>query len=195
MNLYAWVRRVHFIKKEKKIKENPRKYIKYMVRRRWILSKIFWLFIFTAICFMIFFPNSFDSSNKVYKTLGGQLNKTLHQVDRFKLHVPQNKRANATFIALVRNSELEGMISTIKQVESTFNSRFNYPYVFLNDVEFTPEFKDAILGLTSAQVFFGVIPKEHWSLPSWVDKVKFYAKLKEMEAAGKSYGVCTLINI
>ena len=56
-------------------------------------------------------------------------------------------RANATFVILARNSDLEGTIQSVRQVEERFNRRFNYPYVFLNEVEFTEEFKEYVLPL------------------------------------------------
>jgi hypothetical protein len=54
-------------------------------------------------------------------------------------------RANASFVMLVRNSELEGAIDSISELEYRFNSRYEYPYVFLNDVPFTEEFKTYVL--------------------------------------------------
>lgn len=42
---------------------------------------------------------------------------------------------------LARNSDIEGAFASIKSLEEKFNSKFNYPYVFLNDVPFTEEFK------------------------------------------------------
>jgi hypothetical protein len=49
--------------------------------------------------------------------------------------------ANATFVFLARNSEIEGVLHTLWEIEDSFNSRFHYPYVFLNDVPFSEEFK------------------------------------------------------
>ena len=46
----------------------------------------------------------------------------------------------ACIVVLVRNSELDGILSTMTQLEKTYNSKFNYPYVFLNDDDFTEEF-------------------------------------------------------
>ena len=50
-------------------------------------------------------------------------------------------RANATFIILARNSELEGAIRTVRSIEDRFNRNYRYPYVFLNDEPFTDDFK------------------------------------------------------
>jgi len=53
----------------------------------------------------------------------------------------QTRRANATLMILARNSDLNGVIQSIEQVESKFNRKFNYPWVLLNEVEFSSEFK------------------------------------------------------
>ncbi|KAJ2869398.1 alpha-1,2-mannosyltransferase ktr1 [Coemansia erecta] len=76
----------------------------------------------------------------------------------------------AAFVILVRNSELLGMKRAMRQIEDRFNSKFNYPYVFLNDVPFTEEFKVETAAMTKANVTFGVIPHEHWSYPAWINQ-------------------------
>ena len=43
---------------------------------------------------------------------------------------------------LVRNSELDNALSSVKQLEERFNKRFGYHWVFLNDVAFYDEFKE-----------------------------------------------------
>jgi alpha 1,2-mannosyltransferase len=50
-------------------------------------------------------------------------------------------RANATFVVLARNSELDGTVQSIRDMEDRFNRRHGYPYVLLNEVPFTDEFK------------------------------------------------------
>ncbi|KAJ2890726.1 hypothetical protein IWW38_003976, partial [Coemansia aciculifera] len=54
----------------------------------------------------------------------------------------------AAMVALVRNSELDGIRSTMRQVEDRFNREFGYPYIFLNDEDFTDEFKDRVRAMT-----------------------------------------------
>lgn len=54
---------------------------------------------------------------------------------------PLPRRANATLLILARNSDVDGVIQSMEQVESKFNRKFNYPWVLLNDVEFSTEFK------------------------------------------------------
>lgn len=49
-------------------------------------------------------------------------------------------RANATFVILCRNSELDGVIQSVQSVEDRFNRDYGYPYVFLNEEPFNDEF-------------------------------------------------------
>ncbi|KXN72203.1 glycosyltransferase family 15 protein [Conidiobolus coronatus NRRL 28638] len=78
----------------------------------------------------------------------------------------------AAFVVLVRNKELKGWLNSMRELEDRFNRKFNYPYVFLNEQNFTQEFKDGVKSHTKAEVKFGLIPTEHWSIPSWIDKKK-----------------------
>ncbi|CAM9019812.1 unnamed protein product [Wickerhamomyces anomalus] len=71
-------------------------------------------------------------------------------------------RANATFVILARNNELDDVISSMKSLERHFNQWFGYPYVFLNDEEFNEEFKIGVKNYTMANVEFGVISPDHW---------------------------------
>lgn len=64
-------------------------------------------------------------------------------------------RADAALISLVRNSELNGLISSMRYMEKSFNSKFNYPWVFFNDVPFTQEFKDRTQAETNAPCTYG----------------------------------------
>jgi alpha 1,2-mannosyltransferase len=51
------------------------------------------------------------------------------------------RRANATLVMLARNSDLNGVISSVEQMEAKFNRNFKYPWVFLNDEPFSVDFK------------------------------------------------------
>jgi alpha 1,2-mannosyltransferase len=50
-------------------------------------------------------------------------------------------RANATLVFLCRNSDINGVVSSVQQMEDRFNKRYHYPWVFLNDEPFTDELK------------------------------------------------------
>lgn len=79
-------------------------------------------------------------------------------------------RINATILSLVRNSELTQMVQSMQDLERTWNHKFNYPWTFFNDVPFTDEFKKATQAQTKARCAYHVIPKEHWQIPSWIDR-------------------------
>ena len=57
---------------------------------------------------------------------------------------PLLRKANATFVVLTRNGDLQGVIMSMKQMEDRFNKKFNYPYIFLNEAEFSSEFKECV---------------------------------------------------
>jgi alpha 1,2-mannosyltransferase len=85
-------------------------------------------------------------------------------------HVSQGHRANATFVFLCRNSDIDGVVASIQSMEDRFNKKYNYPWVFLNDEPFTEEFKHRVSVLTDAPMSFGLIPTEHWVQPDWIDE-------------------------
>ncbi|PWA00809.1 hypothetical protein BB558_003119 [Smittium angustum] len=105
--------------------------------------------------------------------------------DSFKI---SDNRVKAAIVILVRNSELKNMVYTIKQFEARFNSRYMYPYVFLNDVPFTSKFMNAIAEHTKNNVTFALLPKDHWETPSFVDKKIFDQSRKQLESIGVAYG-------
>ncbi|KAF2095802.1 glycosyltransferase family 15 protein [Rhizodiscina lignyota] len=89
--------------------------------------------------------------------------------DNYAPDNPKSARRNATLLSLVRNSELEDMLMSMRDLERTFNSKFNYPWLFLNDKPFTQDFMDAIRKETKAEVRFEQVPKEHWEVPPWIN--------------------------
>ncbi|KAJ6506839.1 glycosyltransferase family 15 protein [Mycena sanguinolenta] len=99
-----------------------------------------------------------------------------------------SRRANATFVMLARNSDLEGALLSVRGLEDRFNRRYGYPYVFLNEEEFTEDFKRRIRNLTPSRVEFGVIPKEHWYQPDWIDNDKARTAMAKMDRMNVKYG-------
>ncbi|KAJ1834504.1 hypothetical protein IWW55_005559 [Coemansia sp. RSA 2706] len=99
------------------------------------------------------------------------------------------KPVRAAFVVLVRNSELPGMKRAMRQIEDRFNARFNYPYVFLNDVPFTDEFMAETAAMTRANVSFGTIPHEHWSYPSWINQTRARESRQRLHAQGVFYAL------
>ena len=54
---------------------------------------------------------------------------------------PPERKANAAIVSLARNGDIDGIVFSMKQMEDRFNKKYKYPYVFLNEEEFTDEFK------------------------------------------------------
>lgn len=77
-------------------------------------------------------------------------------------------RVRAAFVILTRNSELDALRKTMQQLEARFNRKFNYPYVFLNNEEFTDEFKQLTAGLTKAKVQYGNQVWIYKHAPGWM---------------------------
>ncbi len=101
------------------------------------------------------------------------------------LQMPE--RMNATFVSLVRNSELSDIIPSIMGMEDRFNHKFHYDWVFLNDVPFTERFIAITSKLVSGRARYGVLPKEHWSIPSHIDKAKAAEKRQALSNDGVMY--------
>lgn len=96
-------------------------------------------------------------------------------------------RANATFVILARNSDLKGVITSMKSLESHFNKWFHYPYVFLNNEKFDESFKKTVRRYTMANVSFGEIPQEHWKFSNQ-NSAEFNEHIKGQGDRGILYG-------
>lgn len=52
-----------------------------------------------------------------------------------------SSKPRAALISLVRNSELPGLMQSMRQLEYQWNRKYQYPWVFFNDEPFDDEFK------------------------------------------------------
>lgn len=50
-------------------------------------------------------------------------------------------KPRAALISLVRNSELSGLMQSMRQLEFQWNRKYHYPWIFFNDEPFSDEFK------------------------------------------------------
>jgi alpha 1,2-mannosyltransferase len=50
-------------------------------------------------------------------------------------------RPRAALITLVRNSELDGILQSMRQLEYHWNRKYQYPWIFFNDEPFSDDFK------------------------------------------------------
>ncbi|KAJ3830262.1 glycosyltransferase family 15 protein [Lentinula raphanica] len=93
-------------------------------------------------------------------------------------------KANATLVFLARNSDLEGVLKSMESLETHFNHRFGYPWIFLNEEEFT---EDRVKSKTNASVQFGLIPSRHWYQPDWIDEAKAEEGRNRLKASNVIY--------
>ncbi|KAJ7753985.1 glycosyltransferase family 15 protein [Mycena metata] len=104
------------------------------------------------------------------------------------LELANRKRANATFVILARNSDLDSTVRSVREMEDRFNRRHGYPFVLLNDEPFTEEFKRRLNAVASGEVFYGQVPKEHWVQPDWVDEDRATKGREQLVADNVIYG-------
>jgi len=96
-------------------------------------------------------------------------------------------------------------VNAVREMEDRFNRNFNYPWVFLNDVPFSDEFKRCVVdllsecvctsdthrsrvsNLASGPAHFGQIPEEHWHQPPWINETKATEERSKMIMAGIPY--------
>lgn len=103
--------------------------------------------------------------------------------------VTATTRQNATFLTLCRNEDLYDMLRTVQSIEDRFNSRYHYDWVFLNDKEFTEEFKEAITAMVSSEhVKFGQVKQEHWGVPAWIDQQTMFRNMESLKSLDVIYG-------
>jgi hypothetical protein len=63
---------------------------------------------------------------------------------------------------------------TIVALETHFNKKFNYPYVILSETSFWLKWKWKLQSFSDSKMEFGLIPDEHWAMPTWIDKAKLH---------------------
>ncbi|CAG8800683.1 40148_t:CDS:2, partial [Gigaspora margarita] len=97
-------------------------------------------------------------------------------------------RLNGVIIVLVRNSELHQLRKTMRSFEDRWNKKYNYPYVFLNDQNFTQEFMTMTTVLTSAETYYGLIPGYMWGYPPWIDQARAAETRRQMGFRHILYG-------
>lgn len=170
-----------------------------MFRPNWslLISLVLFLIFFQ---FAIYFLRSTPHSNclECKKTItepapqrskpAGEV-KPSFKIPRRKIEIDSSaERVKAAFVILARNTDLDGLRKTIPMLENRFNQKFNYPYVFLNDVPFTEFFKEQIQKLSKSPMSFGTIPKEHWSYPEWINVTRADEARADMDRRRIIYG-------
>jgi alpha 1,2-mannosyltransferase len=94
------------------------------------------------------------------------------------------------------------LLLAMTSFEDRWNSKYNYDYVFLNEVQlpvqrrlvsnhrqepFADDFKQLTAAATRSRCQYGLVPKEHWEEPAWIDQQKAQ---HVRETATYMYGGC-----
>lgn len=87
----------------------------------------------------------------------GEPPEPLHRVsgNNYAADNPESDRINATILSLVRNREMRDMVKAMRDLERTWNHKFNYPWTFFNDEPFTEEFIKQTSAATNAKTRYG----------------------------------------
>lgn len=94
-------------------------------------------------------------------------------------------RENAVLVMLVRNSEIEDALHTVRSIERHFNQWFNYPYVFLNNERWSEEFMTIMNATVSGEAKFEYVPSDAWTFPDFIDKETALASIAEQGNHGQ----------
>lgn len=100
----------------------------------------------------------------------------------------QEQREKAAFVVLARNDDRVGIRNAMRQLEDRFNSKYNYPYVFLNDGPFDDDFIEYTSGLASGETYYGLINESMWGYPDFIDQEKARQSREAMEEKEIPYG-------
>ncbi|KAL1917661.1 uncharacterized protein VTP21DRAFT_4054 [Calcarisporiella thermophila] len=102
--------------------------------------------------------------------------------------VSNKRRARAALVVLARNTDVYEMRKSMQQMEDMFNRDYAYPWVFLNEEDFSDDFKEMTSAMTNAPTYYGKISQEYWSIPPWIDQEKARLAREEMARNKVIYG-------
>lgn len=97
-------------------------------------------------------------------------------------------KENAVVLILCRNSDLKDIAASIASFEDVFNRKFGYPYVFLNDDDFTDDFKRGVEKAISTTAKFGKLKQSEWGYPPWIDQARATEAMAKLDRDGVIYG-------
>jgi len=104
---------------------------------------------------------------------------------RIQIEFPYENKLKGCIIVLLTNKKLNELKNLIKNIDSTFNKKYQYPIILFNNEEFTISFKSDIVKQTNSTIEFGLIPKEYWDVPDWINRTKLNESIHKI---GKSEG-------
>ncbi|XPS72143.1 hypothetical protein M3J09_004312 [Ascochyta lentis] len=89
---------------------------------------------------------------------------------------------------LARNSDVDGAVASVKNVQRQFNENFGYPWVFLNNEPWSDDFVTKVTQAgAGANMVFGTIPASMWGYPEWIDKKRAQESMDNMQRKGITY--------
>lgn len=122
---YTWRRQVIHITVQQQV-ANPYQVLRpvsetILTKKKRVLDPMHWL--------------DQNSNNKHVEDTGLGLLKSVPSLGH------HSAKPRAALISLVRNSELPGLMQSMRQLEIQWNRKYNYPWIFFNDEPFSDEFK------------------------------------------------------
>ena len=91
---------------------------------------------------------------------------TTNMLNSIPIYGQASTKPRAALISLVRNSELSGILQSMRQLEFQWNRKYQYPWIFFNDESFSDEFKVSAklstLSFTTANFSVGSYPEPHF---------------------------------
>ncbi|CDH49896.1 hypothetical protein RO3G_01689 [Lichtheimia corymbifera JMRC:FSU:9682] len=81
----------------------------------------------------------------------------------------QRHAVRGALYMVIRNENLQDARAAMRSVEDRFNKHYRYPWILLNNQDFSPTFRKFIRKVTDAPIFFGKTDMAAWDYPSWID--------------------------
>lgn len=97
-------------------------------------------------------------------------------------------KENAVIFFLCRNEDIDTLVGVLENFEDIFNKRYQYPYIFANDKEFTADFIQRVNEKISSSAEFIQLEPHEWDIPNWIDQNKLNASLSLLERSGIVHG-------
>lgn len=122
-----------------------------------------------------------------YQKLDGEWGHASNSTSEHAPGMARPRRADSALIMLCRNEDLDGVVSAIHELETAFNSKFNYPWILFNEVPFTEEFIAHTKHLTRGSIQYEKIPAEHWDVPASIDMEEFHLAAERLKSQNVKY--------
>ena len=98
------------------------------------------------------------------------------------------EKVNAAYVILCRESDLDALKKTLRNLEETVNKKFKYPYVLMNNNDFSENFKKEVRSVISAKAEFVHTLPGDWEYPSHINQTYAAERRKKMEEDKIIYG-------